>query len=302
MKTYLKYAALTALPLLAACSQHGSVDQQRAEVQKPVEIKETGFDRGLVCLAPHIKQHLGQQVFAVLPFKDKSGKANYGESGTGTYLGQGAENWVIAALSLAGAKQRNVMIDDFFEVIYNRSPKSVQEKMREMALVPTISLDGAFTGLGWSGGGGAKLVVGGIGGSLRRFSTSISAVMTMSEVYTRAVMRSTKYDVITTATEVDIGVFRVFGQELYEGEAGFVDRQLLPFVEQATATWLAYVNIRSLVPDSPAVADCDKFVVKALENTKIVETNELTGEKREIAMADVTHLDQIERRPVTNRR
>lgn len=288
-------AAFAALALVAtACSSPTDPSEIKARTEKPVEVKITGFDRGNACLAPLVRQHLAGEVFAALPFRDRTGKENYGESGTGKFLGQGAENWVMASLSMAGVRQVNFMANDFFEIMYRQAPKAMQDRMRELALVPTKTLDGAFTGLGWTGGGGVKITYGGIGPSVRRFSTSISAVMTMTDVMTREVLKSTKYEVISTATEVDIGVFRVFGQELVEAEAGFVERQLLPFVEQSVTNWLTYMNVRSLIPDSEQAKQCDTFVLQALENTKITETDLKTGETKELVANAKEQLDSLE--------
>jgi curli biogenesis system outer membrane secretion channel CsgG len=302
MKTTLRLMALgaTALTAVACANQQTDPTVHRAKAETPVEVKVTGFDRGLYCLAPLAKAHLKDDVFAAFKFYDRTGKENYGESGVGKFVGQGDEHYTMAALSKAGVRQVNFMASDFLKILYDRSSEDVQKRMRSMALVPTIALDGATTDFGFTSSSAVGVKYGGIGPTLRRNGVSITKVMHTTNVMTGEILKSTQYDVIVTATEVGFGIFRVFGQELVELDAGFNDRTLIPFVTRGAQTWLTFEHVAALLPDSPQKAECRKFVTAALENVEYKQTDLKTGEQQ--TKETVASLDSIERSHASTKR
>lgn len=283
-----RMAAITVATLgLAACGGVPSLKSELSKASQPVELQDSNYGKALACLAKYDGPLRQSEVYAAFGMKDTSGKANYGESGTGQFLTQGGEYYVVAALDKAGLRQRNAQIIGWNMAVTQHLPRAMQETALAKLLLPTKTLDGSTPGLGWVPGGGISVSVDLIEGGYRQYGIAVDKVMTLTDFATGQVIRTSKLRVVATAREVSAGTFRAFGRTIVGVDAGFVDRQLLPVIEEAMTDWLVYAVLRPDVTD-PGAAECDKLVVAQVEGVK----------EKKVETSQAPQMEAIERRSV----
>ncbi|MEW5727881.1 MAG: CsgG/HfaB family protein [Pseudomonadota bacterium] len=231
MRRYLTRAVPTALLALGGCAPGVVSSNVEPAFSAPVTNNDTPYTRCLTALSKLPGANL--PTFAVGEVADKTGQFQATGNGTSTALSQGVSEMVMSALYKSG-KARLVERYDL------RIPLA-QVKMAEQKLtgpqsqVPPGSirgsdfvLVGALTELNYNiVSGGARLAVGGIGAGTRSVVINVGLDLRVVNSRTFEVPYITSLQKQIVGFEVEANVFRFFGTQLVEFDAGMVKNEPL---------------------------------------------------------------------------
>ncbi|MBI5165562.1 MAG: curli production assembly/transport component CsgG [Magnetospirillum sp.] len=254
MRRWMRGAAPLALLALSACVQSGTVEPA---FSAPVTNNDTPYSSCLGGLSALAGTNL--PVFAVGEVGDKTGQFQATGNGTSTALTQGVSEMVMSALYKTG-KARLVERYDL------RIPLA-QAKMAEQKL---IGADGAIRPGGIRGSdfvvvgaltelnynivsGGARLAVGGIGGGARAVVINVGLDLRVVNSRTFEVAYVTSLQKQIQGFEVEANVFRFFGTQLVEFDAGMVRNEPLQLGVRSVIEMAVYQIMTDFLglPDAP---------------------------------------------------
>lgn len=231
----------------------------------PVTNNDTPYTRCLTALSKVSGNNL--PTFAVGEVADKTGQFSATGNGTSTALSQGVSEMVMSALYKSG-KARLVERYDL------RIPLA-QVKMAEQGLTgpetmvrkgairgSDFILVGALTELNYNiVSGGARLAVGGIGGGARSVVINVGLDLRVVNSRTFDVPYITSLQKQIQGFEVEANVFRFFGTQLVEFDAGMIKNEPLQ------------LGVRSVVEMAVYQIMTDFLSLKGPEECQITKTN-----------------------------
>lgn len=224
--------------------------EQRYAVKGPsVVSNETPVEPAFACLADHIKENkLPQVSISVGNVKDFTGK--YSESEGGSAITQGGALMVISALGKLG---NTIAVRERFDTIIadrefaymeaqrlgDGKARTVQSNGQEHQInfLPKISgsvqksqvyIVGGITELNYNlSTGGISAEIAGIGPRVRQFTVSVAADLRLVNTSNLNVVKSVSLQKQVVGYEVKAGVFKFFGDNLFNIEGGVKSQEPL---------------------------------------------------------------------------
>ncbi|MCR6630757.1 MAG: hypothetical protein NVV74_12300 [Magnetospirillum sp.] len=226
MKRLLKPAIGLAVLALGGCAQPGTMSKGGVEplLSAPVTNNDTPYSRCLVSLGRLQGSNL--PVFAVGEVGDKTGQFQATGNGTSTVLTQGVSEMVMSALYKT---QKARLVERYDLRIPLAQAKMAEQKLTgpETTIRPgtvrgsDFVLMGALTELNYNiTSGGGRLAVGGIGGGGRMVVINVGLDLRVVNSRTFDVPYVTSLQKQIVGYEVEANVFRFFGTQLVEFDAG----------------------------------------------------------------------------------
>ncbi|MGE5475235.1 MAG: CsgG/HfaB family protein [Bacteroidales bacterium] len=225
MKRLLKPALGLAVIALGGCAAPATVNKNVDPLfTAPVTNNDTPYSKCLGALGVQAGSNL--PVFAVGEVADKTGQFQATGNGTSTVLSQGVSEMVMSALF----KTRKAKLVERYDLrIPLAQAKMAEQKLTsaETAIRPgtvrgsDFVLMGALTELNYNvTSGGARLAVGGIGGGGRTVVINVGLDLRVVNSRTFDVPYVISLQKQITGYEVEANVFRFFGTQLVEFDAG----------------------------------------------------------------------------------
>ncbi len=263
-------AALLSASLLAGCTTAGSIPARQhisPLVGPPVTDNNTPYSRCLAGLASVPGDNL--PVIAVGDIRDKTGQrvaTNYSGS---TVLSQGVSEMLISALY----KTRKVSIAERLDI----GVTALEQKIGQMGMLARGPVDvkapatnfvilGALTELNYNiVSDGARLFVAGIGGGSKRVVINVGLDLRVVESRTLRTVYVTSLQKQIVGYEFEAGIYRFFGNQLVEFDAGRLKNEPLQ------------VGVRSVVEMAAFQIMTEGFKLPAPEDCALVTVNPETG-------------------------
>lgn len=233
-KTIRKLQAYTALTgLLVGCTATPPSPQKEGITPAysfPVTTNETPYSQCLEDLQNYKVKNM--PVFAVGEIADKTGQFNYDVNGKGNALSQGVSEMVISALSKTGKTHQVERLDlriPLAEVKLaeqNRLTRAANDYGKLPA--SDFIVVGAVTELNYNiVSGGAQLFIRGIGGGGRTAIINVALDLRVIDSRDFSIRYVTSLQKQIYGYEVDANVFRFFGNNLVEFDAGAIRNEPL---------------------------------------------------------------------------
>ena len=195
----------------------------------PVQSNETPYTACLTAMADVKTKR--RPSLTVGQISDKTGQKTYAKYTDSAELTQGVSEMVISAFF----KTRQVALTERLDV---RVPlaeqqliekKAIRRKVRTLDVIPSdFVVLGALTELNYNiVSGGARLFVGGIGGGIRKAVINVGLDLRLVDVRTFRTVYVTSLQKQVVGYEVESGVYRFFGAQLLEFDAGAVKNEPL---------------------------------------------------------------------------
>lgn len=271
MKRLLKPAVPLAMLALSGCATPDAMSKGGVEpmFSAPVTNNDTPYSRCLGALGQVQGNNL--PVFAVGEVADKTGQFQTSGNGTSTALTQGVSEMVMSALY----KTRKAKLVERYDLrIPLAQAKMAEQKLSgpEGAIRPggirgsDFVLVGALTELNYNiVSGGGRLAVGGIGGGARSVVINVGLDLRVVNSRTFEVPYITSLQKQIQGFEVEANVFRFFGTQLVEFDAGMVRNEPLQLGVRSVVEMGVY-QIMTEYLGLPSSAECQLVKTDHMKN------------------------------------
>lgn len=231
MRRFLTRAVPMALLSLGGCAPGVVSSNVEPAFSAPVTNNDTPYTRCLTALSKQSGANL--PTFAVGEVADKTGQFQATGNGTSTALTQGVSEMVMSALYKSGKAR---LVERYDLRIPLAQVKMAEQKLTgPQTVIPPGSvrgsdfvLVGALTELNYNiVSGGARLAVGGIGGGARSVVINVGLDLRVVNSRTFEVPYITSLQKQIIGFEVEANVFRFFGTQLVEFDAGMIRNEPL---------------------------------------------------------------------------
>lgn len=278
MKKTLTRAVPLALLALGACAP-GAVINSNVDpmIGAPVTNNDTPYSRCLAGLSTAPGTNL--PTFAVGEVADKTGQFQATGNGTSTMLSQGVSEMVMSALYKGGKAK---LVERYDLRIPLAQVKMAEQKLTgPQTAIPSGSirgsdfvLVGALTELNYNiVSGGARLAVGGIGGGTRTVVINVGLDLRVVNSRTFEVPYITSLQKQIVGFEVEANVFRFFGSQLVEFDAGMRKNEPVQLGVRSVVEMAVYQIMTDFL-GLPQEPEC------ALVKTKFMDTYLKQGEAK----------------------
>ncbi len=243
----------------------------------PVSDNNTPYTACLRSLAE--TEITNKPVFAIGQISDKTGQRTYGTYTESTELTQGVSEMVISSFY----KTRQVTLTERLDVRVALAEQQLIEQdaitmpTRDLNIIPAnFMVLGALTELNYNiVSGGVRLYVAGIGGGVRKAVINVGLDMRLVDVRTLQTLYVTSLQKQIVGYEVEAGVYRFFGDQLIEFDAGAVKNEPLQLGVRSVVE-LATYQILTEGLGFPAVED--KHCVPGVETHEAARAMESEDE------------------------
>lgn len=223
-------AALISTIMLTACTQAIEPSKPvRPLVGPPVTDNVTPYSVCLAALAANPKQ--GRPTFAVGQISDKTGKMAYDLINDSTELTQGVSEMVISALFRTRQVNLAERLDPRVALAEQQLVQQdlIKRPARPVDVAPAHFLVlGALTELNYNiQSGGERLYVGGLGGSRRVAVINVGLDLRLVDMASFGTVYVTSLQKQIVGVETEAGIFRFFGDQFVEFDAGKVRNEPL---------------------------------------------------------------------------
>ena len=261
MKRLLKPILGLAVIALGGCAAPGTMSKGGVEplFTAPVTNNDTPYSQCLGALGQ--MQGTNLPTFAVGEVADKTGQFSSSGNGTSTMMSQGVSEMLMSALY----KTRKARLVERYDLrIPLAQAKMAEQKLTgpEAAIRPgairgsDFVLVGALTELNYNiVSGGGRLAVGGIGGGARTVVINVGLDLRVVNSRTFEVPYITSLQKQIQGIEVEANVFRFFGTQLVEFDAGMIKNEPTQLGVRSVVEMAVYQIMTDFL-GLPATAEC----------------------------------------------
>jgi len=225
---------------LAGCTLVPAGQDQQLVEGPPIRDVVTPFDLALGCLEGQISKKL---TFAVGVLPDTTGKAQFGDGGSGNFVSQGAGDVVQSALFKAGVtlinrRDTSVLVDEARWGIRDLSGQ-----------VPAnFVLTGSVSTLDFLPGGGGFASIGGVGPRYRQNRILVALDLAITNANTGQIVANIPLQKQIFADELGVGGARFVGDTLISFDAGEQRREALNFALRQMLYLASFELLTQLLP------------------------------------------------------